>query len=1037
MDKFKLFRLLKKTEEKDSNANNRLNDKHYQDKKNMNRTPNKYEPIRHIKIKNRELKLNNNNSNNELNITSNLKTENSNVYNTHNIDKSRIMPNKTLNDIMTLKINRNDKKMKINIKKRYYNNINNNTEKNELYNKIVNLWKELGVNYVQQNIFKRISDTLNKNQKEEYFKYEFNKLYNIYNLINLIKNDIKNRENIISQLQKNYSINKSYENLNKETLKQIFSILNDIRKYSIDIIYNIFKLRKEVGYDISTGKYIEKNIFSFGKDYILKINSDLNFLTSSTINKHIIFEKSDPLFLKIKFNFKNNYNFQEIKDEKKIFIIKNYENIINDELIVQKSNSNSNSNNMYNFEKNRIIKAQRGLSKIKLRPKNNNKIIIEANLSRNKTEIISSENFNKFRKNVINLNLFNNKQKKYNLNEDMKIFEKIIEKKIINRNCLFPLNKLIKRNKSYNEKNIIENKSINSYSTYNNRNINIINIDKNAGDKISNFIQNIFDESIIESSEKNKSNEINKLKKEYKELSIELYKDKISNLEKIYNDYYYKKIPEKIKKGFNIQKSIIKYIKGIYPKVLIIKNNNNDDKIIGIITLNYIASNINSISIGKKKSSRYNKILGISSISCLDENLFENILLYTIDFCKQFFYFEIIYLELYYFNNNGKFILYDDFEKIIKSKAQFKWVNMENDGINRKIKYKFINKDINNNINNNDIFNLKIINIIGFEEENKFKKNDIRELTFINDFSINYLLLEMISQNNYKIKDEKNKGINYINDLISKVNFKKINNICSDFLLSQIGNSSEIQKFISENKNIFNINDLIEKINKIVYYENTLGISLININKSFQNVIKQKYKGYLYNVLFKCQISEFSFKDIVNNNKNEDMTFYLIKNTDQNYSIIIYELKENQDFESLQKLLISDNKNISEVFKEIFSKVNQKPIKLDKNIFIPLFNSENNITKFRPSCLRDVTIENNENKFRINCINIVEQMNLGCEESLNLQNYGIELDIFDPEDNIIIKNDFIINFVENDLLYELQIPTVASFFIDKRNWIKY
>ena len=216
---------------------------------------------------------------------------------------------------------------------------------------------------------------------------------------------------------------------------------------------------------------------------------------------------------------------------------------------------------MYNFEKNRIIKAQRGLSKIKLRPKNNNKIIIEANLSRNKTEIISSENFNKFRKNVINLNLFNNKQKKYNLNEDMKIFEKIIEKKIINRNCLFPLNKLIKRNKSYNEKNIIENKSINSYSTYNNRNINIINIDKNAGDKISNFIQNIFDESIIESSEKNKSNEINKLKKEYKELSIELYKDKISNLEKIYNDYYYKKIPEKIKKGFNIQKSIIKYIK--------------------------------------------------------------------------------------------------------------------------------------------------------------------------------------------------------------------------------------------------------------------------------------------------------------------------------------------------------------------------------------------------------------------------------------------------------------------------------------------
>ena len=46
----------------------------------------------------------------------------------------------------------------------------------------------------------------------------------------------------------------------------------------------------------------------------------------------------------------------------------------------------------------------------------------------------------------------------------------------------------------------------------------------------------------------------------------------------------------------------------------------------------------------------------------------------------------------------------------------------------------------------------------------------IRQLSFINDFSINYLLLEMIDQNNYTVKDH---GNNYINSLINKINFKK------------------------------------------------------------------------------------------------------------------------------------------------------------------------------------------------------------------------------------------------------------------------
>ena len=218
-----------------------------------------------------------------------------------------------------------------------------------------------------------------------------------------------------------------------------------------------------------------------------------------------------------------------------------------------------------------------------------------------------------------------------------------------------------------------------------------------------------------------------------------------------------------------------------------VKSNQKNNKIIGIITLNYISANTNSISIAKIKSNNYNKILSISSISCLDENQFESILLNTIDFCQEFFYFENIILELYYLNKEGQFILYTDLENIIKSKAKFRWVKMENDGINRKIKYKLVNKNIKNNNDENiinNIINLKCVNLIGYEEEKNYKKRDIRELAFINDFSINYLLLEMKGQQNFKITDNKNSGNNYINNLTNKVTFKSINRVCSDFLIS-------------------------------------------------------------------------------------------------------------------------------------------------------------------------------------------------------------------------------------------------------------
>ena len=630
---------------------------------------------------------------------------------------------------------------------------------------------------------------------------------------------------------------------------------------------------------------------------------------------------------------------------------------------------------------------------------------------------------------------FNSKIKEDNLpqfDEDMKIFEKIIEQKIFGKQKKLETDNDSKKNKSYNK-------------------INKIGTEKKK--EFSNFILNIFNETEIDLSEKTNPKKIltndinndnntemikeNTIRKAYNEFIIELYNNKLSELENIYKNYY-KLIPEKIKYGFNIQSDIKKYINGIYPKFLIVKSNQIDNKIIGIITLNYISANTNTISIGKTKSNNYNKILNISSISCLDETQFEIILLNVIDFCQEFFYYENIILELYYYNKEGEFILYSDLESIIKSKAKFRWVNMENDGINRKIKYKLVNKNKISSVKNiNNIINLKSVNLIAYEEENNFKKRDIRELSFINDFSINYLLLEMKGQHNFKITDNKNKGENYINYLINKVTFKAINHICSDFILSQIGANNEIEKFIEENKNVFDVSDFLDKINEKIYYEPYFSLSILNINNSFKNIVKKKFNGFIYNILFLAQISEFSIKD---KNDNE-LIFYLIKNPEYNSSIIIYQLNEEQTFGDIINIFSENNnnkKNISEIFKDIFSLVNQKPMKINKNIYIPTFKCQANQMCFRPSVFSDVILENDNlnKKYKIDCINFIEELTFGIDEPNNMKENIMDLDTFENKDDIVIKNDFIINFVENNLIFELQIPTISTFFVEKKNWIK-
>ena len=138
MDKFKLFRLVKKNKEDELKREKAWNDRLFVKE---NHTPNRVNLNKsrtHIKIKSRDIKNINLNiftedeSNPKINITSNL---NNNPFN-----KKEIKSNKTVSNLLTIKLHRKDKKNIINHNKHKINNNNSET-----YKKLINLWEDLGV----------------------------------------------------------------------------------------------------------------------------------------------------------------------------------------------------------------------------------------------------------------------------------------------------------------------------------------------------------------------------------------------------------------------------------------------------------------------------------------------------------------------------------------------------------------------------------------------------------------------------------------------------------------------------------------------------------------------------------------------------------------------------------------------------------------------------------------------------------------------------------------------------------------------------
>ena len=936
----------------------------------------------------------------------------------------------------------------------------------------------------QLNNVNKILQNINKN-----IQYREEIIISIQKLENDLKNNNNDKENILNEITKNLNnlrlisieITNNYMSLRKEigyeTYCQKFyinKIVNFNKNYLLQMkndtdFFNKTELKNYYEFAHESDPFLTNlNIEIENKIKIPIENENLDKIKECQfilLNEMIFNEINKPFYKKENLS-NSNRSFISIKSAKRFIYSKNnidMNRIKTDYENLEKKNKISNNNK----ELKSIKAANLNKEKIKKKSfrKNNNLMnILTESFSNNDNKTSLKKKFayeesksnekkivNKSKTNIncepknenkiLNKNI--NITKKQNNNSSINADDLLIIDEIINRSIL--QKKEIDRQMKNHENNIL-NQNNNNFNNNNNIENNIENKNENSIEKYLNNNNNnnenelnsnkINDEMLLLKENKNDNNENIKISpfksiktdfdnnifdeknisKEYDNYYFQPFSGEFKNIINIYNNFY-NEIPKEQKISFHINESITFYLKGIYPKIILIFNSLKILTGIAIISFdpfNQLSKNLNIYSICSKSM----------------EN-FPEILINFLKFCTDNYEYDDILLEFYYGIKEGSFYLIKEMENIIKEKAKFKWVNMENDGIDRKIKYHFKNP---NNLNNFDIemngkftMSLKIINLINFEnliDENKENINNINE---INDFGLLCLYAEMVNQYDYNISNKLNNNFEEFFKNFKK-KFSKFKKITNDFVLCNLEKSNEISNFINEN-----MKDLFNLVNKnILNTNNLIGANLMKIETNFETIIQTSLFNYKYLLITHNNIEVFTNKEI---NQN----FYVLHSTNENLNFLIYEFDESQKNPKISDLLnFSENSpkiNVFEEVKLIYNKINQQPEKIMKKIYLPCFSINKNNFYIKPFSLNDFEFTNEEGVQKINNLNQIEQFNFGIENNLLNEKIKFEQNI-DEQTDIIIKNNFLITLINSDLLCDFQIPTISAFIVTKNDWIK-
>ena len=856
-----------------------------------------------------------------------------------------------------------------------YNSIKENKDLsiNEiLIREIKLLWNKIGgvtENYKELFITK-VNELKSNFDKLLVYSNEKENLLNIINNLNKINDDIKLRKDTITRI-KNILIESNDDN-------EIILLLSCLRMSTINIIHDVENFHKEISYDILNGKYNAKNIKNYPFGYLNQLSSDTDFLvTHKFLKDKYLFKVNDPFILAPTLKHKNYKSLPPIGESLLKEIHKCYYF-----LFVRKIYGAKN------------IKDLDTTSKKSNSQKSNNKINDSNDI--NDTNLIKN-NGNKFevvRKNIFNYNRNQSKEK----NNSRCSFNNFL-------NNYFGVNININDNKSF----FLSNKIFSHFKNIKTTDSNNINNDinnteasiKNSTDKINELQKNYVNDQTKQITQqqikmnyniKDKNNNL-------KEIScskqiIYPYNEKTDPpIEKLYNDYY-KKIDINQINSFNIQKNIKNYADvGIYPKILLLKEIENNEKIYGIITLCYDSINLDSY------------VLKITSISCVENYKISEILKKLLEFCDKEIEYDEIILYLYFSkSNNNEFALNEDIQNEIKSKTKFKWVSLVNNDNERKIKYHYVNKN-KEKISQKNFITLSSYILI------KFYDGNCQKYLTLEEYNNLYILIDLLSIYLDKLELE-----NYLQN-VEGLKIKKLIKLLSDFTYTFICDKSQFNNNISS---IITSTKLIDKLKNVVSKEKNgllIGMNYCLMKTNFSNIFKIINNNYEYNII---SMNEYNIEVFKLEEKDSEGNLFFIKSENDNMSFIVYELEK--------KLSNNEKKNLfQKILKKILIKDNENTSKFYKKICIPSFKYNkihDNTANEIKLCNFDVIERNDEFEF---CLEKIKKKEI---------KFSFPECKINEEEIKVINNDFIMAILINDLTLDYQIPAFNIFYVEKNCWIK-
>ena len=1022
------------------------------------------------------------------------------------------------------------------------------------------LWKQLCIKNNYINIFNSQKKNFdNTDELIDFLILEIENLKKFEDIMIKLSKEIESRERNIIQIKnlcEKMNENNEEDNnnkINKKIMDDFFNSIISYRVHSIKVVEYYLLFKEKIIQGNSIEKFNEENIMKKygliknGCNYLIKMKNDMSFINNSKIinnrENFAIFNslKGDPFLTSLyniipvsreykqRIKYCHYFIIQEIINEN---LKKN--NTINNKLIDLNNNLNG-LKDYKNYKKKKlepIINHSNYKENTQININNTNQIIINKNKDNSEFDFSKKYNKSAINSNKNDIDNYNNEISKINItkeNENKNHF-----------NFYYNDDDMVNiQNTENNYKNDNTNKlNINKIEIYKNKdnyedinnNLNI-NYEKEKKVQINNKDNIKKEENILKNSltiskkMKNKKESSRSATPESKKLtnvvpseninnknnlnsSIILDNDKI-NLSKyntsyycgnlsdfiiIYNNYY-QRVPIEQKRIFNIKENPINYFKNNYFPKIIITSDTKLTLIKGICIYSHIFHN---------NENKSNNII-IEHLSAYNNEEMENIFKNIFDFLKNNNILinsninnisNEIYIDLYFYLENEKFIIDTKIRDFIKNELKFKWVKLEN--LSKKIRYQkmkhiFNNKNnlLNNEIDDNNILNQSILGIKALKDKNEGENNDrhnneseentIEENCdnnlFCNFYIKNKSIIKYINQKDFNSEKGNNNlifnNIKYINPFNFIYLIKKISedSIYSEYIINNTYNfftmndHLDIEEILNNNDGV-SLNDILSSnsflssdIQKLINHfndnnknkegNNKFDInSKINIFPIFDNCISIKYKNYFFN-----RIEQDNIKILIEKETKQKFFFISPNNNKTDNIILLISSSLNEQFK-YKYISPQNNSNISLKFIDIYNNIISSESNDNKKyLYIPSFeiNSKiKNLYKKHRKPDNEEEFDNNNETYIINEYEEYFNLKLLSEDfigesikyknkknknsSINFYFNEIEEDYIKNKD-CILDDDFIIFILNFDIIDNFAAIPLMSLYITKDNFI--